>query len=62
MAIVYSNAAQVLACQTVRDLARQVELDFQSLSQSNSRPTRSVAAMQATVTALRAALTAAGAA
>lgn len=62
MAIVYATAPQVLACQTVRDLAIQVERDFQSLSQSNSRPTRTVAEMQATVTALRAALTAAGAA
>lgn len=62
MAIVYATAANVLACQTVRDLARQVELDFQSLSQSNSRPVRTVADMQTTVTALRAALTAAGAA
>lgn len=62
MAISYSTAAQVAACQTVRDLSRQVELDFQSLSQSNSRPQRTVAQMQATVTALRAALTAAGAA
>jgi hypothetical protein len=62
MAIVYSTAAQVLACQTVRDLAIQVERDFQSLSQTNSRPQRTVAQMQATVTALRAALTAAGAA
>lgn len=62
MAIVYQNAAQVLACQTVRDLLIRCELDFQALSQSNSRPVRTVAQMQATVTALRAALTAAGAA
>lgn len=62
MAIVYQNAAQVLACQVVRDLLIQCELDFQALSQSNSRPVRTVAQMQTTVTALRAALTAAGAA
>lgn len=62
MAIVYATAPQVLACQTARDLLIQCELDFQSLSQSNSRPVRTVAEMQATVTALRAALTAAGAA
>lgn len=62
MAIVYQNAAQVLACQVVRDLLIKSLSDFQALSQSNSRPTRTVTQMQATVTALRAALTAAGAA
>lgn len=62
MAIQFQTAPQVLACQTVRDLLAQSLIDFRSLSQSNSRPVRTVAEMQATVTALRAALTAAGAA
>lgn len=62
MAISYSTAPQVLACQTVRDLLIRCLQDYQDLSQSNSRPTRTVAEMQATVTALRAALTASGAA
>ncbi|BEQ12908.1 hypothetical protein Ep4_049 [Pseudomonas phage Ep4] len=61
MAIAYSTAAQVLACQVVRDIANQVERDFQQVSQSNSRPTRTVAQMQASVTALVNALADAGA-
>jgi hypothetical protein len=62
MAIAAGTAPQVLACQTVRDLLVQCLADYQQLSQSNSRPTRTIADMQTTVTALRAALTASGAA
>jgi hypothetical protein len=61
MAIAYSNAAQVLACQTVRDKLIIALSDFQQLSQSNSNPPRTVAQMQTTVTDLVNALAAAGA-
>jgi hypothetical protein len=61
MAIAFGNAAQVLACQNVRDKAIAVEDDFQFAAESNSCVPRTVDEMQADVDALIVALAAAGA-
>lgn len=61
MAIANTNAANVLANQLVRDALVPVLQDFQQLSQSNSNVPKTLAEIQADVTALVDALTDAGA-
>lgn len=61
MALANTTAADVLKNQGVRDKAIPVLNDFQWLSQSNSRPDKTLTQVQADVTALVAALQTAGA-